>query len=272
MADDSKLEPTKAPEVRAVRFTKKQLMSLSAPERELLIRIGLVMNDLNLLMRLWITVGSSEPKSEAATSANEAHNAILFLLLVGKIYEGSAVFKKWFLSSVIGRDYPPLMSEEGRAAVEKLRALQGTSGILATIRNSFAFHYHDAALSTYLDAMPDDQELIHLISNLAGNDVRSYAVQPFTASLLAAMGARTSPETVDANNRIVTDTVQAFAMFAAGVEVVAYKKMFPGSLPEMQECPLDPSDYMAGADVRLPVFVAQPGPSRRFQPPNSDQS
>jgi hypothetical protein len=255
--DDCDMSQIQEPKIFPIRFTKGQFMALSAPERELLIRVGLAMNDLSILQRLWLVIMLTEPKSETAQIASSTYGASLFLLIVGKVFEACEVFRKWFLSSPIAKEYLAVFNGEQLSAVERLKEILGSSSVLAKIRNSFAFHYHDAELGTYLDAIPDQQEMLNLIGDPAGNSVRSYAAEPFIASCLDVMGANSAAEALDAANSTISDAVAAFSIFATAIEVVAFRKIFPEPI-EVDPSKLDPSDYQAGADIRFPAFVARP--------------
>ena len=53
MAAPKKTKKPNIPSLTEIRFTKEQLMQLPEEERELLMRVGLVSNDVLLFQRLW---------------------------------------------------------------------------------------------------------------------------------------------------------------------------------------------------------------------------
>jgi hypothetical protein len=93
-----------APRLGAVRFTKEQLMGLSKPERELLLRLGLAMNDLSLFNRVWTACYFRQPKSPLALKAQVLQEVSTLLVFLGKLNEACEVFRKYFLQSRVGRD------------------------------------------------------------------------------------------------------------------------------------------------------------------------
>ena len=149
MTEDS---PT-AIDIRAIRFSKSQLLRLSPALQELFVRLGLAMNDLLFLQRLYLACGNTNPVSEAASHASGSHQTTVFLLLAGKLFEAIGIFEKWFLQSPLATQLLPHLEPEQAAAVKALKALCGARGKLAKIRNNFAFHYHDAPLRPQIEAI-----------------------------------------------------------------------------------------------------------------------
>jgi hypothetical protein len=57
------------PRLFAIRFTKDKLLKLPKAERELLLRVGLALNDLALFNRVWMSFYYREPKSQLTLEA-----------------------------------------------------------------------------------------------------------------------------------------------------------------------------------------------------------
>ena len=75
----------------------------------------------------------------------------LLLTIVGKLFEALEVFRTRFLSQPFSRAYLEQFYPRQREAVTTLKQSLGTSSLLASIRNDFAFHYHqDSDLSRFM--------------------------------------------------------------------------------------------------------------------------
>jgi hypothetical protein len=108
------IKKSNKPRLAVVRFTKSQLMRLPKNERELLLRVGLLINDILLYQRLWLMLMYRDPKSALAKEAHAIQSATLLLALVGKTFEAMEVFDRRFLSSNL------LLDQQRKSALSKL--------------------------------------------------------------------------------------------------------------------------------------------------------
>jgi hypothetical protein len=181
----------KKPRLTVVRFTKTQFMSLTHPERELLIRVGLGINDMLQFQRLWAALFfRAEAQSEAAQAAHAVQSTAILLVLIGKLFEAVETFDKFFLSSPVAKEYLPLFKDRQKTAVKALKRFRGDKhNLLAKIRNGFAFHYHhDDPLSGYIERRPDSSPLAIYMGDPDGNTLSAFAAEAFLSSLLALTG------------------------------------------------------------------------------------
>jgi len=244
-------------EIFEIRFTQQQLMRISPQLRELFVRLGLSMNDLLFLQRLYLACGNTEAVSEAARSATASHQTSAFLLLVGKLFEAGNIVDKWFLSTTLSRDLTPMMEAEQREAVDALKKLRGTSSVLAKVRNSFAFHYHDEPLTPHIEAIPASASLGYYVSNPEANTLRYFALEPLLRSLVNTLGSTDPASAMEKFVGLVNETITHFSTFATAIDLFAMREMF-GELPTPTECPLDSRDVRARADVVFPPLVSVP--------------
>ena len=245
------------PRLLAVRFTKRQLMSLPKNERELLLRVGLLMNDILLYQRLWMMMIYRDPKSAIAKEVHAIQSATMLLALVGKTFEALEVFERRFLSSEVGRDYLPSFSKSHRMAVDYLKTLRGSGSFFADIRNTYAFHYHDDDLTPFIESMADDRVLNAYLGAPDGNTLNSYAAEPFLHSLMALTG-ETKP--VDALNKIQVETGKAIGnlfQWTAGVQIAALRKMH-GRDPPVEDYKIGDDEYLPQDQTRFPFFMSVP--------------
>lgn len=248
------------PRLIVVRFTKAQFMALSGAERELLIRVGLGINELLLFQRLWGALYyRDDPRSDHAQAAHAVQMTSLLLVLIGKLFEACENVDRYFLSSPVSREYLPLFNAQQKAAVKELKRQRGSNNFLARIRNEFAFHFHhDDDLSGYIAARTDAHPPLSIyLGDPDGNSLSAFAAEAFLSSLLALTGKTTA---VAALRKIQDEAYKAlrpYTTFANAVQLVALKKML-GAKPHLEECAIADDEYAAHDEFRLPFFVGLP--------------
>jgi hypothetical protein len=182
--------PPEKPRLVVVRFTKTQFMSLTPLERELLIRVGLGINDLLQFQRLWAALYfRADPPSEATQAAHAVQSTALLLVLIGKLFEAvETTFDKFFLSSPVAKEYLPLFKPTHKEAVAALKAFRGSNdNLLANIRNGFAFHYHQQdPLSGYIEPRSDMLPMAIYMGDPDGNTLSAFAAEAFLSFFVFA--------------------------------------------------------------------------------------
>jgi hypothetical protein len=92
---------------------------------------------------LWKTViialnrDPTDPVDERVTAAQ---TQIFVRLTVGVLWEGWRLIEIQLLGSKLGAEFVPLRDPAAKAALDSLKKRFGSSGMLAAVRNSFAFH------------------------------------------------------------------------------------------------------------------------------------
>jgi hypothetical protein len=247
--------PRQKIEMFEIRFTQQQLMRMSPQLRELFVRLGLSMNDLLFLQRIYLACGNTEPVSEAARAATTSHQTSAFLLLVGKLFEAGNIFDQWFLSTTLGRDLTPKMDAAALASVEALKKLRGTSSALAKVRNSFAFHYHDEPLNPHIEAIPASAPLTYFLSNPEANTLRHFALEPLLRSLVGTLGSADPETAMQKFVDLVNETIRHFSTFATVIDTFALEEMF-GASPPLTKSAIDSRDFRERTEVDFPPLVS----------------
>lgn len=247
--------PLRKPRLVAVRFTKRQLLKLSKPERELLLRLGLALNDLLLFQRIWAAFYYREPKTQLAIEAHTIQSIGALLVLVGKIHEACEVFRKRFLSSPIGREYLRNFSPRQQTAVATLKKLLGSDNLVSKIRNSFAFHYHDEDLSPFIDQLEDKDVLSMYLGDPDGNSMHMFASEPMLRSLLAATGEATPQAGLKRIQDFAGNITEALGHWAAAVQIVAVRKIL-GDRYRPEDCEIAENEYLPQDKIAFPFFMA----------------
>jgi hypothetical protein len=129
--------------IYGVSVPKAKLASMPAGERQLLLLLGHVENEISTVRRL---VAFSLQTSYADPIVDHvAHGRawVVLRLLIGKVAEGHQVVKKRVQSSPVGRKYQSALDPIASAALDRLNKLFGKSSVLNQLRNVHAFHYPD---------------------------------------------------------------------------------------------------------------------------------
>lgn len=252
------------PKISAVRFSKEQFMTLSPAERELLIRVGIMQNDLMVTNRLWgAHVFRQPPISKVASDANVIQQMTTLFLFLGKLFEAIRVFETHFQRTRLSPEYQKHFNSKQLESVRTLNAANGKSGLWAAIRNSFAFHPHDADLSKFMDACWDPGQVLSIyFGDPDGNSMSSFAVEPFYASFMHLTGKSEPQEALRYVQQGASGLLQAFRDFAVAIQTTAIFKML-GTMPTLEECSIDISEFLPQDHISLPFFMAK---ATRYNP------
>jgi hypothetical protein len=169
----------------------------------------------------------------------------------------SEVFDKRFLSRPLGREYLANFRKSQAEAVKFLKKLRGTDNLLAKIRNGFSFHYHADELSVFIEKMKDDRVLSLYLGDPDGNSLNAFAAEPFFHSLLKVTGKKTPRSALRRIQNEAATAIAAFNSFAAGLQVVALKKML-GNAPKPEVCLIGDDEYLPHDLFAIPVFMGRP--------------
>src|SRR6516162_4432055 len=126
--------------VLKVPVSKDRLRAMPEDERALLILLGFVANQINLLSKLVIFSSNKTPNGVEHT-LSAAQTQMLARFGIGVLNEGWELISKRFLGSPIGRDYRPRLDAVGSAALIELQKAFGGSNVINKIRSNYAFHH-----------------------------------------------------------------------------------------------------------------------------------
>jgi hypothetical protein len=247
----------KVPRLTEIRFTREQLLRLPEAERELLMRVCLVQNEVLLFQRIWAAFTYRDPKTPLAMEAQAIQALTVLLIIAGKVFEAlDGVFRRQFLSSPLSREYLPKFSKKHLEALAFLKKVLGANSMLAAIRNTHAFHYlTDEPLSPYIEAMPDGRVLSIYLGVPDGNTMNPFAAEASFRALLKITGESTPPAALERIQDELGDTIEALFQWAAGVQLVALKKMF-GQKPPMRPRRIEADEYLPQDKIAFPFFMA----------------
>lgn len=240
-------------ELRAISFKRSQLDALSDEELELLLRMGLAVNDLTMCQRQVVAVIHSEPRLDVLRDIWLVQYVISLLNFVGKMHEALLVFSKLFSASPVGKEYQSKLSQDGLAAVKELNQLMGTSNLLARVRNRFSFHFHTKdPLKPFLAHLHPDARLSLYFNQWDVNIFNHFAAEPYITALNSLAESQSTSEMLERLGATVLSAKKAFDAFFRAVAEPMFAKM--GEL-ESAVHPLEAADMPPLADIKYPPIV-----------------
>jgi hypothetical protein len=239
--------------LREVTFTKTQLLRLSKAELELILRLGLAVNELMLFQRFVGLITNSRPRASAAQDIWLSQLISALMCSTGKVFEALQVFHRHFLATPLGRDLIPHLPAEAQTAIDTLTRLRGRNSLLADVRNLYSFHFHnDADLSPFLEHLDADAPLSLYYGLCDANVVHHFAVEPLVTSLMKTTGADDGEGAIVRIVGEIQRATQAFHQFVRAIGEALFAKI--GRL-QVKEHVIDSSDVGVIDEQRFPTLI-----------------
>jgi len=100
---------------------------------------------------------SNQTPSEVEQRISAAQTQMLVRLLIGAAHEAWRLIQQRYLGAPLGREYQKLLNDTGMEALDGLKKHFGSSNILNTLRNNYAYHHPlDADMNTAFITASDD--------------------------------------------------------------------------------------------------------------------
>ena len=249
-------------EVYRIRLPKDRLCAMPANERALFFLLGYAGNQINMFQKLLIFSTNQTPDEIVEQRITGAHTQMLLRFMIGLLHEAWLLIHRRFLQSPLGRDYVPLLPSLGKEALEQLKTHFGESGLLARLRNEYAFHYpgDDAEVNAAFQSAASDN---------AWNGDWNFYPSPlefnsfnFAADLVIIHGmcrVADKSDLVEAQKKImkeVREVADYLTNFIGGFTDVVLRRHFAESI--RAELVREIADAPKAVDVWIPFFVEPP--------------
>jgi hypothetical protein len=255
--------------VLRIPVPKERMRAMPADERALLILLGYVANQINLLSKLVIFSSNKTPDGvEQALSG--AQTQMLARLVIGVLNEGWELISKRFLGSPIGREYRPRLDAGGAAALDELQKTFGGSNLINKIRSSYAFHhpYSDdvnAAFETAANDAAWDNDWNWFFSHSGYNSFYFLSDFIIMHGMLAAAG---ETDLISAQEKImsaVRSVSENMSQFIMALIAAFWLKHFGAEMTG--EVAANITDAPSAFDVWIPFFMEIPDSPPPDDPP-----
>jgi hypothetical protein len=131
--------------VTVAKLTKARLAAMPANERSLLLLLGHVLNEVNVLEKLILACSMTHPTNKIVDIVEAGQGLILVRILIGKLHEANLLVQKRVNSDTSLKAKHALTGQNDAAkALRSLNTTFAKSGqMIAAIRNTVAFHASD---------------------------------------------------------------------------------------------------------------------------------
>lgn len=175
--------------IRRLTLTPQSLSALPDDERALLHVIGHALNEMNVVLKLFLLASNYDSEPPVVRHAQLCQTMVLSKLLVGKVHEIWMALKKGYLGTGLSKVYAADLDPEHVEALNKLKKYFGRKSLLESVRNKFAFHYSlEHAIPAPASDTPPEALAIYL-GTTVGNSLYQFAEQSMGMAMLDTIDA-----------------------------------------------------------------------------------
>ena len=164
-------------------ISKRQLYTIPEEERTLMILLGHLSNETNILHKLLIFC-QTEVDSDIVRKAHTSQALLIARIYVGKLFEGWRMLGKIFFASKLSKEYEPLLSETGKSALNNLKQYFGKKNLIEEVRNSYSFHYTSEEVAEQLNLFDDDTVFETFVANDIANSLNYLSEEIVSRAML----------------------------------------------------------------------------------------
>jgi hypothetical protein len=243
--------------ITRIALPKEQLQKLTAGERSLFLLLGYASNQINALWKLIIVATNEGTKDPIEQKVSAAQTQIFVRLLIGIMREALKLIEKRFLGTMLGKEYAPLLSAQGTAALDRLKKRFGAPDKFVLIRDNFAFHHPslddmEAAFQLAVRSDGDDTDWCMYLNNALLNTFFFVSDFVFVYGMASAMG---ETDVSEAHRKLLGDIAPIandLSTFAFGFAEAIFIRYF-GELTATVVAEIKYASNIE--DLRLPWFV-----------------
>jgi hypothetical protein len=166
-----------ASELEIISYTipVEKFQNVPVPERAFLVQLGWLCNDLMFYQKLLIGLTNQESSEQIQKDANAAQTLCCLRALSGRLYEAWEMLRTSYFSG-ISNNYQPKLDSIGRNALDGIKAVfSAKSCPIREMRNLFAFHTCNRAISNALASIDDSVRLNLYLAEKNGNSLYWFA-------------------------------------------------------------------------------------------------
>ena len=130
-------------EVYKIALPKDKLMAMPEKERSLMMLLGYAANQINFFAKLVVLSSNKDGPTEMEQKLSGGQTQMSLRILIGVLNEAWELVRKRFLGTPFGKDYQPLLDEQGKEALARMNKRTGKGSLLADLRNAWIFHHPD---------------------------------------------------------------------------------------------------------------------------------
>lgn len=237
---------------------KAKFERIPESERTLILGLGHIGNEINVLQKLLYWASPSEDEPELLRRAHSSQALTIARLLAGKLAETWRFLEKALFANRLSVEYEAAVSEDGRRSLNKLKKYFGRANAVTTVRNEFAFHYSVDQIRDGFALPEDSNEWQIVLSEANGNNLYYVADLVASYSMLNRIDSTDHWNAIDRLLRELIDLAQLVMTFRDACWIVVGDKYLreqgygiPVQEVEIEDCPrID--------EVEVPFFIEPP--------------
>lgn len=232
---------------------KSNIEKIPEPERSLIIGLGHIANEVNILQKFLYWTIPEESDSEISRHAHAVQSLFVAKLLAAKISETWQFLSKSYFGSRLSKEYEDLLDDNGMNALNDLRIYFGRTNTLTSVRNEFVFHYSLEQIQKGLSCAKDDEVWRLVMSSAAGNSLYYLSDLVLNYAMFDQINKADHSRAMDI---LIADTIKlakAILIFCESCWVVALDRHLKDSGSEYHN--VEVNDCPRLQEVRIPFFV-----------------
>jgi hypothetical protein len=226
--------------VMQIPLQKERLRAVPKEERTLFLLLGYAANQITMFQKLLIFSSNKTPSETVEQRISAAQTQMLVRFLIGAVHEAWSLIQKRFLGAPPGKEYQDRLNHTGREALDGLKKYFGSSNVLSTLRNNYAYHHPldgdvDAAFSAaYEDTTWNDYWNVYL----SESNMNSFHFASDVVIVHGIMQAIKGADVLIAHEKITRDASMVAKMiteFILDFSAAFLAKHFSVGTPELPE-------------------------------------
>lgn len=238
-----------------VTIAREDFDKIPEDERTLLILLGHVANELNVLARLFHWSSSAEDTSAIEEKGNNTLIFTVIRIFTGKLHEAWQLLTKAFFSSNMAKSYEQEMSDEDKEHLNELKQYFSKKNLIATVRNGYAFHYTPDQVSSSYSSVPVTEELHIYLGDTDLNSLYYFADAITNRALLHAINPGDHGAAMEQLRVDTTRIHAAFFHVISALIVIGVKRHLGQTLEELDTVEVEIKPALDSEAVRIPFFV-----------------
>ena len=238
--------------IQAYTISKQALMDIPAKERDFFLLAGHFANEIIFLFKLLvITRGQASEKIPEKAELTQA--LFVHKTLVGKLYEGWQMIRKYYFGTAISKDYYEILEKDAQEAIKQLNRYFRKGNLISKVRNSYSFHYGPDKIELTLNEMVDGDEFDMYIAEQHINSLYYVSESIINKAMLHELEPNDIQGSFDQLFQDIVEVYELLLTFINNFMKVAAGRYFvkTDSNPVLVEIENPPSLE----DLRLPFFV-----------------
>jgi len=241
-------------EVTKFEFSKNDFAMIPKEERALIFLAGHTVNAINTWLKIIKLSSLHEPVRTVEAKLSAAQTQILLRALFGTIHEAWVWQTRVDMGPLIGRKYLPNLPPAAKEARTFLTKHLGGSGLLSTLRNSYAYHSPSAdRLDVAFEAMPPEEDWSWYVTDQYSS---SFFLSCETVIGYGIAGVAEAPDLNAGLTQILSETIMvanAMNLYVEALLVAAVKSNIPAKPPQSIAMRVD--DAVDARTFSLPFYV-----------------